>query len=143
MVSNAKQPFNKSVKRICDKMEEHEDHMTTEIMELEEYLQRNQLEHSYGYITTPPCDGTEGRRRAVYLDMTDPNTNCPKGWSETDYSKRTCGRATDGWCTCDSVTFSVSGGEYSQVCGRIKAYQFVYTLGFHGYYEGQTTVDEP
>ena len=82
MISNAKQPFNKSVKRICDKMEEHEDHMTTEIMELEEHLQSNftnQLEHSYGYITSPPCDGTGGWRRAVYLDMTGPNTNCPEG----------------------------------------------------------------
>ena len=26
------------------------------------------------------CGGTWGWRRAVYLDMTDPNTNCPSGW---------------------------------------------------------------
>ena len=129
--------LNKSVNKICDKMEEHEDHMTTEIMELEEHLQRNftdQLKHSYGNITSPPrpCDGTLGWRRAVYLDMKDSNTNCPEGWSETDYSKRTCGRATDGWHTCDSVTFSVSGGEYSQVCGRIRAYQWGNPTAFYG-----------
>ena len=96
---------------------------------------------------TPPlpihtCNGTGGWRRAVYLDMTDPNTNCPEGWNMTDYSKRTCGRATNGRNTCDSVTFSVRGGEYSQVCGRIRAYQWGYTGGFYGYRIGQTTVDE-
>ena len=88
------------------------------------------------------CDGTGGWRRAVYLDMRDPSTNCPEGWSETDYSKRTCGRATDGYETCDTVTFSVSGGEYSQVCGRMRAYQFGATWGFKGYSDGQTTVDD-
>ena len=65
-----------------------------------------------------PCDGTGSWRRAVYLDITDSNTNCPEGWNMTDYSKRTCGRATDGRLICDSSvtrsTFSVSGGEYSQ-----------------------------
>ena len=129
--------LNESMKRICDKMEEHEDHMTTEIMELEEHLQRNftrQLKHSYGYITSLPqsCDGTGGWRRAVYLDMTDTRTSCPEGWNMTDYSKRTCGRATDGRLTCDSVTFSVSGGEYSQVCGRIRAYQWGIATAFYG-----------
>ena len=61
------------------------------------------------------CGGTGGWRHAVYLDMTDPNTDCPCGWREAGYSKRTCGRATDGSLTCDTVTFPVSGGEYSQV----------------------------
>ena len=70
------------------------------------------------------CGGTGGWRRAVYLDMTNPNTNCPSGWNMTGYSKRsTCGRATDGYNTCDSVFFPVDGGPYSQVCGRIIAYQ--------------------
>ena len=70
-------------------------------------------------------------RRAVYLDMTDPNTNCPPGWNETDYPKRTCGRVSDGGSTCDSVYFPASGGEYSQVCGKIRAYQWGWTIGFY------------
>ena len=69
------------------------------------------------------CGGTTGWRRVVYWDMTDPSTTCPSGWQLTGYSKRTCGRASTGSRTCDSVTFLVSGGEYSRVCGRIKAYQ--------------------
>ena len=88
------------------------------------------------------CGRTGGWRRAVYLDMTDPNTNCPSGWNITGYSKRTCGRATDGYLTCDSIFFPVSGGPYSQVCGRIRAYQYGTPNGFYGYNNNiQTTID--
>ena len=62
--------------------------------------------------------------------MTDPSTTCPSGWKLTGYSKRTCGRATDGTNTRDSATFPVRGGEYSRVCGRIQAYQYASTDGF-------------
>ena len=79
------------------------------------------------------CGGTGGWRRAAYLDMIDPNTNCPSDWNETGYSKRTCGRATNGTTTCDSAYFPVSGGEYSQVCGKIRAYPWGWTPGFVGY----------
>ena len=85
------------------------------------------------------CGGTGGWRRAVYLDMTDLNTNCPPGWSETNYSKRTCGRATD---VCDSAYFPVSGGVYSQVCGMIRAYQWGATLAFYGNYDGLSSIND-
>ena len=65
--------------------------------------------------------GTGGWRHGVYQDMTNPNTNCPSGWNLTGY-KATCGRATDGSKTFDSLFFPVSGGPYSQVCGRMRAY---------------------
>ena len=83
-------------------------------------LMQNLTEHIINIRYT--CGGTGGWRSAVYLDMTDPNNNCPSGWNMTGYSKRTCGRATDGYLTCDSVFFPVSGGPYSQVCGRFRAY---------------------
>ena len=98
--------------RICDKIEENEGKISTELQELRQG------------IACYTCGGTGGWRRAVYFDMTDPNTNCPSGWNMTEYSKRTCGRATDDWSTCDSVFFPVTGGPYSQVCGRIRAYQW-------------------
>ncbi|CAI8023519.1 hypothetical protein GBAR_LOCUS13734 [Geodia barretti] len=82
------------------------------------------------------CGGTGGWRRAVYLDMTDPNTNCPSGWQLTGYSKTTCGRVSTGYDTCDSVFFPVSGGPYSQVCGRIRAYQYGVPEAFYGYNNG-------
>ena len=88
------------------------------------------------------CGGMWGWRRTVYLNMTDPNTNCPSGWNMTGYSKSTCGRASNAYRTCDSVFFPVSGGPYSQVCGRIRAYQHGVPEAFTGYNSrGQTTID--
>ena len=136
--------LNDSMNRVCDKVEEHEDHMTAELMELDQHLKENFTRHinNNNNIGVHTCGGTGGWRRAVYLDMTDPNTDCPSGWRETGYSKRTCGRASVGLYTCDSVTFPVSGGEYSQVCGRIKAYQWGRTSGFSGYRDGYNTIDD-
>ena len=74
--------------------------------------------------------------------MTDPNTNCPSGWNMTGYSKRTCGRASSSSLSCDSVFFPVSGGPYSQVCSRIRAYQWGLPDAFLGYnHDAQTTID--
>ena len=87
------------------------------------------------------CGDRGGWRRAIYLDMTDTNTNCPSGWNMTGYFKRTCGRATDGYNSCDSVFFPVDGGPYSQVCGRIRAYQYGLPGAFYGYNEEQTAID--
>ena len=88
------------------------------------------------------CGGTGGWSRVVYLDMTNPSTTCPSGWQLTGYSKRTCGRATDGTNTCDSATFPVRGGEYTRICGRIRAYQWGSLDGFANYYrELVTTID--
>ncbi|CAI8049485.1 hypothetical protein GBAR_LOCUS27247, partial [Geodia barretti] len=69
------------------------------------------------------CGGTKAWRRVVYLDMRDPNTNCPSGWQLTSYSKRTCGKVNTSSLSCDSVLFPVSGGDYTSVCGSIRAYQ--------------------
>ena len=123
--------LNDLINRISDNVEEHEDHVTTELMKLDQNLQRNFA-----------CGGTAGWRRVVYLDMTDPNTNCPSGWQLTRHSKRTCGKVSTGRLTCDSVTFPVSGGDYTRVCGRIKAYQYSATDAFEAYDDGfSTTID--
>ena len=117
--------LNDSMNRISDNVEAHDNHMTTELMELDQNLQQNftlQLQNSYGYITSHQCGGTGGWRRVVYLNFTDPNTPCPSGWQVTSHSNTPCGRVSTG-STCDSVTFPVSGGDYTRVCGRIIAYQ--------------------
>ena len=105
-----------------------------ESLELHQTLQNNlthQLEKIKYDIThmrtnqeSYTCGGTGGWRRVVYLDMINPSTTCPSGWNMTGYSKRTCGRATDGINICDSATFPVRGGEYTRICGRIRAYQW-------------------
>ena len=128
--------LNSTANMICDKIEEHNNQITTELMRMEQTLTRAAI------YDTDKCGGTWGWRRAVYLDMTDPNANCPSGWNMTGYSKRTCGRASTGFRTCDSVFFPVSGGPYSQVCGRIRAYQWGSPTAFYGYnIDGQHTID--
>ena len=123
---------------------------TEESSQLYQNLHNNlthQLETIRGEVNTLynqrfTCGGTGGWRHVVYLDMTDPSTTCPSGWQLTGYSKRTCGRTSDGRRTCDSVTFPVSGGEYSRVCGRIKAYHWGGTWAFDNYHWGHvTTID--
>ena len=87
------------------------------------------IAHVTGHVYT--CNGTPGWRRVAFINMTNTSYNCPTGLSLTPYSKRTCGRVhtTDGGCS--STTFSVGGLPYSQVCGRIRGYQFGATSAFH------------
>ena len=123
---------------ICEKIEDHDNKTADRLLYVENGV-CSLLDPTDRCYT---CGGTGGWRRVVYLDMTDPNTNCPSGWQLTGYSKRTCGRTTDEWSTCDSVFFPVSGREYSQVCGRIKAYAFGWTPAFGPHYLGYSTVEE-
>ena len=96
------------------------------------------------YISLGPtiCGGSGGWRRVVYLNMTDPNTNCPSGWQLTSHSKRTCGGVSSSRLSCDSVLFPVSGGDYTSVCGSIRAYQYSGTDGFEAYHNGEVTTIE-
>ena len=95
-----------------------------------------QMEYYYRYT----CGGSPGWRRVAFLNMTDPSQDCLSGWSLTTHSVRTCGRVpSSGRYTCDPVTFPVSGGEYSRVCGRIRAYQYGGAWAFRGAHsEGQS-----
>ena len=64
-------------------------------------------------ILSKVCGGS-GWRRVAFLNMTDPNQNCPQGLSLTDYSIRSCGRRHNGSRACSSVTFPVDGPQYMQ-----------------------------
>ena len=80
---------------------------------------------SYYSSDGPPCScgGAGGWTRAVYLNMSDPNQQCPSNWNPITTPIRGCGRRAESWGVCDSVTYSVHGRTYSSVCGRILAYQ--------------------
>ena len=126
--------INGTTNEIVDEIEDHDKQTGTKLMDIESLICDSH--------DVDCCGGTGGWRRVVYLNMTDPNTNCPSGWNMTNYNIRTCGRASDRPDTCDSVFFPVSGGEYSQVCGKMKAYQWGWTPGFGGYnFGGQGTID--
>ena len=135
--------LNENVSEINTCLQEHKKKTEIELADLQTSLNSahskgdnltDQLEKIQDDVTNIlgpySCGGTGGWRRVVCLDMTDPSTTCPSGWNMTGYSKRTCGRATDGANTCDSGTFPVRGGGYSRICGRIRAYQYASTDGF-------------
>ena len=94
-------------------------------------------------IDTESCGGTGGWRRIAYLNMTEPNTACPPGWQIPSFSNQMCGRVNTSALSCDSVTFPVSGGEYSKVCGRVSAYSYGGSDAFYAYHNGNvSTIDE-
>ena len=109
---------------ISNKMDDHDSQTAANLANIQALLQPDE--------TCGTLAG--GWRRAVYMDMTDPNTDCPSGWQLTDYSKRTCGidiPRVQYNVQCVSVYFPVSGGVYSHVCGRIRGYQFAWTNGIN------------
>ena len=56
-----------------------------------------------------------------YLNMTDPNEQCPPGFRlYEENGVRACGRQSGG---CESVTYLSHDISYSQVCGRVIGYQ--------------------
>ena len=123
--------------------------VTTLTSELEHSILTNvteELKKTADYIVeyVPPlfiCGGSGGWRRVVYLNMTDPNTNCPSGWNLTRYSN-ICGKVNIGSLSCDSAFFPVSGGDYTSVCGSIRAYQYGGTDAFEAYHDGDVTTIE-
>ena len=76
------------------------------------------------------CNSTGGWMRVAFLNMTDPNQQCPDGLRLITSPKRTCGRSTpeEG---CASVVYQTFGHDYSRVCGKIRAYQFGRPEGFN------------
>ena len=95
------------------------------------------LYNSTGYPNSVYCDLTRrcgcnsrgGWMRVAFLNMTDPNQQCPDGLRLITSPKRTCGRSTPA-VGCASVVYKTFGHEYSHVCGRIRAYQFGRPEGF-------------
>ena len=89
------------------------------------------LQSYYGYDSPPcSCGGAGGWTRAAYLNMSDPNQECPSNWTLITSPLRGCGRNASTR-QCDSVTYSIHGRSYSSVCGRILAYQKGVALAFN------------
>ena len=85
---------------------------------------------------TYTCNGTPGWRRIAFINMTDTSYNCPTGLNLTSQPKRTC-RSPSRSGGCSSTTFrNTEGLPYSQVCGRIRGYQFGVTDAFRDSNQG-------
>ena len=134
-----------------DSLDSKQDGLNMTVMTVNSELEHNvltnvtkELKKTADYVLEHlnECGGTGGWRRVVYLNMSDPNTNCPSGWQLTSHSKRTCGRVNTSWFSCDSVFFPVSGGDYTSVCGSIRAYQVGQVDAFEAYHDGRVTTIE-
>ena len=81
-------------------------------------------------------------KRIAHLDMRDSGSVCPTNWTLHTYPVRGCGQTWTGYYNCDSVFFSVSGQNYSRVCGRILAYQKGSTDAFeNSLNRGKSSID--
>ena len=71
------------------------------------------------------CNGTGAWTRVAFLNMTDPNQQCPGEWMLQNYTtepRRLCGASNS--ILCSSAMYSTYGISYSRVCGRMIGYQF-------------------
>ena len=80
------------------------------------------------------CNATGGWTRIAYLNMTDPNQQCPQAWREVSSPKRTCRRTSS---RCESEYFNTYSINYTSVCGRVIAYQYGSTDAFGPYLNRQ------
>ena len=80
--------------------------------------------------TSHQCGGT-GWTTVVFLNMTNLNEVCPSNLSLHNSPVRGCGRQITESFSCDSVIFPLHVRSYSEVCGRIIAYQKGTTDAFH------------
>lgn len=79
--------------------------------------------------------------RVAFLNMSDPNQQCPDNWREVQSPIRSCRRQSGS--TSDSVFFSTHSISYTQICGRIIAYQYGRPEAFRLYNKqpSTTTID--
>ena len=71
------------------------------------------------------CGSDEGWMRVAYLNMSDPNEECPEGFRlYEENGVRACGRPSTSYGSCISTTYPSKGISYSQVCGKVIGYQF-------------------
>ena len=74
------------------------------------------------------CGSGGGWTRIGYLDMSDSTQSCPGTLAQLTYSGvRYCRRAGNTYGSCSSTTFSPNGLNYSQICGRVTAFQYAHT----------------
>ena len=70
------------------------------------------------------CSIEGGWTRLAYLDMNDSTVDCPPGFMlNVTAGIRSCGRP-DGKGSCSSIKFPSNNISYSEVCGRVKGYQY-------------------
>ena len=76
------------------------------------------------------CNGEGGWTRVGYVNMAQPGATCPDGLIQNRYSNINyplCSKPSGG---CNSATFNTLGLNYSNVCGKVRGYQYGSPDGF-------------
>ena len=81
-------------------------------------------------LTSFKLCGGSGWVHVAYLNMSNPSQDCPSAWRLFIAPQR--GRGKQNGPQCDGATYSSSGMEYSQVCGRIFAFPQSTVQAFRG-----------
>ena len=89
-----------------------------------------------------PCSGPGPWRRIAYLDMSDPNQQCPSNLRLITTPVRACGRNTNAVQRCESVVFPSGGSSYSRMCGRVNAIQRGWPNAFFPSIHGRNSIDQ-
>ena len=112
------------------------------VTELEDTLQK--LSHNAHFSQSSRCGVySPNWRRVAYIDTTLGPGQCPSGLVEhinSATNQRACGRSTDGGCSL--VTYP-TGGNYTNICGRVRGYQFNSPNGFHDGFRKSITINGP
>ena len=124
--------------------------ISNQLKELLDLIKASNISLATTPTTAPPTTtatssleacGGPGWRRVAYIDMTDPNQNCPQGLNLTRHSIRSCGRTHMKCLNCSSVTFPVDGTQYTRVCGRATAYRWGDNFAFAGHSLSNETIN--
>ena len=81
------------------------------------------------------CEGG-GWTQVVYINMTQPGTECPQGLTEKEYKELPHGLCAISYSDnspdmiCDSTSFHTHNISFSKVCGRVYGYQHGEGLSF-------------
>ena len=89
------------------------------------------------------CNSTGGWTRVAFLNMTDPNQQCPGAWTlrtRSSEPRRLCGRGNSG-ASCLSVIYNTYGMNYTRVCGRVIGYEDRTPSAFSRNSNGQQSID--
>ena len=81
------------------------------------------ISQQYCAMDRDMCGTSGGWMRVAYVDMTQPGQECPTEFTTITTPKRLCGRLGQASEGCVSTKFSTSDFSYSQVCGKVIAYQ--------------------
>ena len=86
--------------------------------------ERRKVAYLNEILNNPLNNNCRGGTRVALIDMTESSSRCPftlREISNSSTGQRACGRTVD--YECSSVVFPVRQ-QYSQVCGRVRGYQF-------------------